>query len=138
MYLSGQADSKMLPLQPDTLLTDCQVEFMVAEIDYVDSDAHTIRFRDGFPALGYDKALIATGGIPKPLPLPNSQPQPLVLRDVEDADRLIAAAERANSVVIIGASFIALEVASAFRERGLAVTILSRVDDPDNKIHAEE
>jgi apoptosis-inducing factor 3 len=129
-YLSGQADPKMLPLQPETLLTDCQVEFMVAEIDDVDSDEHTIRFRDGFPPLGYDKALIATGGIPKPLPLPNAQPQPFVLRDVEDADRLIASAERANSVVIIGASFIAMEVASAFRERGLAVTILSREKIP--------
>lgn len=130
MYLSGQADSKMLPLQPETLLSDCQVEFLQAEIDDVDSEQHTIHFKNGHPALRYDKALIATGGTPRPLPLADSDVQPLVLRNVEDANRLIAAAERAKTALIIGASFISMEVASAFRERGLAVTIVSREKIP--------
>jgi len=126
MYLSGQIDSSQLPLQPKSLLSDCQVEFIVAEIHCVDSAKHTIGFKNGFPALHYDELLVATGGKPKPLPLPNSNSQPFVLRNVEDADRLIAAAEGAKSAVMIGASFISMEVASALLERGLAVTIISR------------
>jgi NADPH-dependent 2,4-dienoyl-CoA reductase/sulfur reductase-like enzyme/nitrite reductase/ring-hydroxylating ferredoxin subunit len=125
MYLSGQADSSQLPLRPETLLADCQVDFMVAEIDCVDAEKQTISFKNGIPTLRYDEVLVATGGKPRSLPLPDSE-LPLVLRNVEDANRLIAAAERAKTAVMIGASFISMEVASAFQERGLAVTIVSR------------
>ncbi|HXM05374.1 MAG TPA: FAD-dependent oxidoreductase [Chthoniobacterales bacterium] len=126
MYLSGHADSSQLPLRPETLLADCQVDFMMAEIDCVDAEKHTISFKNGIPTLRYDEALVATGGKPRSLPLPDSESQPLVLRNAEDANRLIAAAERARTAVMIGASFISMEVASAFQERGLAVTIVSR------------
>jgi apoptosis-inducing factor 3 len=126
MYLSGQVDSSQLPLQPESLLSDCEVEFMVAEIDRVDSAKHTITFKNGTPSLHHDQVLIATGRKPKSLPLAHSDSQPFVLRNVEDANHLIAAAEGAKTAVIIGASFISMEVASAFRERDLAVTIVSR------------
>jgi NADPH-dependent 2,4-dienoyl-CoA reductase/sulfur reductase-like enzyme/nitrite reductase/ring-hydroxylating ferredoxin subunit len=134
MYLSGQADAKQLPLRPEGLLSDCGVEFLVAEIDQVDPESRTIRFRDEtVPSLRYDEALIATGGNPKLLPIANKESQPLLLRSVEDANSLIAAAEQAETVALIGASFISMEVASAFRERGLAVTILSEEKIPLRK-----
>jgi apoptosis-inducing factor 3 len=103
----------------------------VAEIDHVDPESRTIRFKkETVPSLQYDEALVATGGKPKLLPAAGKESQPLLLRSVEDADRLIAAAERAETVVLIGASFISMEAASAFRERGLAVTIVSEEDIP--------
>jgi NADPH-dependent 2,4-dienoyl-CoA reductase/sulfur reductase-like enzyme/nitrite reductase/ring-hydroxylating ferredoxin subunit len=126
MYLSGQADAKQLPLRPENLLRDYAVDFVVAEIDEVDPEGRTIRFKhENVPSLQYDEALVATGGKPKLLPMANKGSQPLLLRNVEDANSLIAAAEQAETVVLIGASFISMEVASAFRERGLAVTIVS-------------
>jgi apoptosis-inducing factor 3 len=131
MYLSGQADAKQLPLRPENLLSDCAVEFLVVEIDQVDAESRTIRFKDEtVPSLQYDEALVATGGKPKLLPIANKESQPLLLRSVEDADSLIAAAEQAETVALIGASFISMEVASAFRERGLAVTIVSEEKIP--------
>ncbi len=130
MYLSGQADSKQLPLRPETLLTDCQVEFLVGEIDGVHPEKHAISFKDAIPSLRYDEVLVATGGRPKQLLIPGSELQPLVLRDVEDANRLIAAAKQAEKAVLIGASFISMEVASALRERGLRVTVVSRDNIP--------
>jgi apoptosis-inducing factor 3 len=126
MYLSGQVDASQLPLQPDSLLSDCEVEFVVATVKHIDSAKRTIRFKNDLPALHYDALLVATGGKPKPFPLPSPNSQPLVLRNLEDANRLIAAAGGAKTAIIIGASFISMEVASAFRERGLAVTIVSR------------
>jgi NADPH-dependent 2,4-dienoyl-CoA reductase/sulfur reductase-like enzyme/nitrite reductase/ring-hydroxylating ferredoxin subunit len=131
MYLSGQADAKQLPLRPENLLRDCAVDFLVAEIDQVDPESRTIRFKgETVPPLQYDEALVATGGKPKLLPMASKESQPLLLRSVEDADSLIAAAEQAETVVLIGASFISMEVASAFRERGLAVTIVSEENIP--------
>ena len=52
------------------------------------------------------------------------------LRNVEDANKLTAAAEKAETVILIGASFISMEAASAFRERGLSVTIVSEGSVP--------
>jgi nitrite reductase/ring-hydroxylating ferredoxin subunit len=103
MYLSGHADSKQLPLCPETLLMDCQVEFLVAEIESVDPEKFTIRFKDTLSSLDYDEVLVATGGRPKLLPLPVSESQPLILRHVDDANRLIAAAEHAENALLVGA-----------------------------------
>jgi NADPH-dependent 2,4-dienoyl-CoA reductase/sulfur reductase-like enzyme/nitrite reductase/ring-hydroxylating ferredoxin subunit len=131
MYLSGQAEVKQLPLRPENLLRDCAVDFLVAEIDQVDPESRTIRFKEEtVPALQYDEALIATGGKPKLFPMADEESQPLLLRNVEDANNIIAAAEKAETAVLIGASFISMEVASAFRERGLAVTIVSEEHIP--------
>jgi NADPH-dependent 2,4-dienoyl-CoA reductase/sulfur reductase-like enzyme/nitrite reductase/ring-hydroxylating ferredoxin subunit len=131
MYLSGQADAKQLPLRPENLLSDCTVDFLVAEVDEVDPESRTIRFKEGTVAsLQYDEALVATGGKPKLLPMADQESQPLLLRNVEDANSLIAAAEQAKNAVLIGASFISMEVASALRERGLAVTIVSEENIP--------
>ena len=48
MYLFVQADASQLPLRPETLLADCQVDFLVAEIDGVDSENQTIRSKTAF------------------------------------------------------------------------------------------
>jgi NADPH-dependent 2,4-dienoyl-CoA reductase/sulfur reductase-like enzyme/nitrite reductase/ring-hydroxylating ferredoxin subunit len=131
MYLSGQADSKQLPLRPEHLLSDCVVDFLVGEIEQVNPESRTIRFKEeAVPLLQYDEALVATGGKPKLLPMASKASQPLLLRNVEDANKLIAAAEKAETVVLIGASFISMEAASAFRERGLSVTIVSEGNVP--------
>ena len=131
MYLSGQADPKQLPLRPENLLSDCEVDFMVAEIDEVDPESRTIRFKEEtIPPLHYDEALVATGGKPKLLSMADAEAQPFVLRSVEDANRLIAAAKSSKTAVLIGASFISMEVASAFRERGLTVTIVHEDNIP--------
>jgi apoptosis-inducing factor 3 len=131
MYLSGQAGAEQLPLRPENLLRDCAVDFLVAEVDQVDPESRTIRFKgDTIPSLQYDEALVVTGGKPKLLPMASKESQPLFLRSVEDANRLILAAEQAETVVLIGASFISMEVASAFRERGLSVTIVSEENIP--------
>ncbi len=130
MYLSGQADAKQLPLRPESLLKDCQVEFIVGKIGSVVSESREISFTDTRPSLHYDKVLVATGGNPKRLPFPGSEPHPLVLRNVEDANRLIESAEQARNAVLIGASFISMEIASAFRERGLNVAIISQEKIP--------
>ena len=133
MYLSGQADSKQLPLHPDTLLKDCRVELVMAEIDCVHSKKRSISFKNGLSPLRYDEVLVATGGKPKLLRFPGSNSDPLVLRDVEDANRLIEAAGEAKNAVLVGASFISMEIASAFRERGLSVTVVSQDNIPLSK-----
>ena len=82
-----------------------------------------MRFADG-ESLGFDKALIATGGTPRKLSVPGGDGC-LVLRTAADARALLAAAAQARSAVLIGAGFIGLELAGSLRERGLAVSVVA-------------
>ncbi|HEX6718065.1 MAG TPA: FAD-dependent oxidoreductase [Pyrinomonadaceae bacterium] len=48
-----------------------------------------------------------------------------LLRSYDDSDAIIAAADRETRVVVIGASFIGMEVAGSLTERGCKVTVVA-------------
>ncbi len=96
---------------------------MNAAASSLDAKARTLSLPDG-QSLPYDALLIATGAEPVRLPIEGfARPDVQVLRSLSDADAIIAAAERASRVVIVGASFIGLEAAAALRSRGLEVHV---------------
>jgi 3-phenylpropionate/trans-cinnamate dioxygenase ferredoxin reductase component len=74
-----------------------------------------------FGQAAFDRLVIATGASPIRVPGPGEQ---LVLRTLEDAIRLRERLLPAARVVIIGASWIGAEVATAARARGCAVTVI--------------
>ncbi|UWS70261.1 NAD(P)/FAD-dependent oxidoreductase [Streptomyces noursei] len=83
--------------------------------------------------LPFDRLLIATGTRARPWPHPEEARLDgvLTVRTVDDAQRL---AERLDAgprrVLVIGAGFTGSEIASACRERGLAVTVAERGPAP--------
>jgi 3-phenylpropionate/trans-cinnamate dioxygenase ferredoxin reductase subunit len=79
----------------------------------------------------YDKLLIATGSRPRTLDLPGvNLPGVHYLRTVDQAESLRQAIKSAKQVVLIGAGFIGMEVASACAQRGLEATIIEMQDRP--------
>ncbi len=75
--------------------------------------------------LPYDKLLLAPGAIPLRPPLPGiNHPQIFTLRNLQDMDRIKAAAEEARKAVVIGAGFIGLEMAEQLRHRHLEVDLV--------------
>lgn len=81
-------------------------------------------------ALRYDALLLATGGRARRLPVPGGDlPGVLHLRTPEDSAAIAAALARARRVVVVGGGFIGLELASAARERGLAVTLIEQAPE---------
>ncbi|MCC7367127.1 MAG: FAD-dependent oxidoreductase [Chloroflexi bacterium] len=77
----------------------------------------------------YQRLLLATGGRPRSIGVPGeSLPGIYQLRTLAEAERLKEAAGSSTRVVVIGASFIGLEVAASLCERGLDVTVLSQDD----------
>jgi NADPH-dependent 2,4-dienoyl-CoA reductase/sulfur reductase-like enzyme len=76
--------------------------------------------------LHYDAALICTGGIPKPMDVPGSNLRRVfLLRSRDDAAMILASLEGLRKALIVGASFIGLEVASSLRKRGMGVTVVA-------------
>ncbi len=100
------------------------------EVQRLDAHAKRIELADG-RHFDYDAALIATGGEAQPLDIPGAVlSNVFVLRSREDAARIDEAAKSAACAVIIGDSFIGLEAASALRQRGLVVQVVSRHQVP--------
>ncbi|WP_321801289.1 FAD-dependent oxidoreductase [Caballeronia sp. J97] len=76
--------------------------------------------------IDYDAALVCTGGVPKPLTMPGANLEHVhLLRTREDARAILASLEGRKRAVIVGASFIGLEVASCLRKRRIDVTIVA-------------
>jgi NADPH-dependent 2,4-dienoyl-CoA reductase/sulfur reductase-like enzyme len=96
----------------------------------LDVPKRQIRFDDG-RTLTYDAALLASGSKPTLPPLPGRDLKSVyLLRTLHDAIALCSGLQSAQRVVIVGSGFIGLEVASALRERGVQVTVVSSAHVP--------
>ncbi|QHD07265.1 FAD-dependent oxidoreductase [Pseudomonas sp. R76] len=120
---------EMAPADTPPLL-DAMPNSIHGEVQRLDAHAKRIELADG-RHFDYDAALIATGGAAQPLDIPGAVlSNVFVLRSREDAARIDEAAKSAACAVIIGDSFIGLEAASALRQRGLVVQVVSRHQVP--------
>ena len=79
--------------------------------------------------LPYDKLILAPGASPIVPPLEGIQDDLiLTLRNMQDMDRIKAAAENTDSVLVVGAGFIGLEMAEQLRHLGKDVHIVELQD----------
>jgi apoptosis-inducing factor 3 len=134
-YLQGKAEPEWLPLRPDDFFAEHDIEVVrTKEIERIDAVKKTVNFADG-AALVFDAVLVATGGEPRKLQFQSeAQENVFLLRSYADADALVAVAKKGKRAVVIGASFIGMEVASSLTARGCEVTVVAPDDVPFQKI----
>lgn len=141
MSLSGDKPLETLPLWNAREQKKLSVERLCARVDSLSAEHGTLRLNDG-TTFGFDAALLATGGIAKWLCIPGEDLRHVYtlrhIRDVEGIDNLLADEAPSAHAVLLGDSFIAFEAASALRKRGLAVTVVSRSQQPFSKELGEE
>ncbi|SIT54149.1 Anthranilate 1,2-dioxygenase system ferredoxin--NAD(+) reductase component [Mesorhizobium prunaredense] len=89
----------------------------------IDRAAHGVRLSDG-SILPYDKLLLATGSLPRRLPMPGLGPRCVYLRTFNDALAIRAHLSAGNRIAIVGGGFIGLELAAAARRLGAVVTVI--------------
>jgi 3-phenylpropionate/trans-cinnamate dioxygenase ferredoxin reductase component len=96
----------------------------------IDRSRREVTLSDG-GHLAYGKLLLATGSVPRRLPLPGADTGGvLYLRKLGDSDRIRDTFATASRVLIIGAGWIGLEVAAAARLAGVEVTVLEAAELP--------
>jgi 3-phenylpropionate/trans-cinnamate dioxygenase ferredoxin reductase subunit len=120
-YLAGTAPEDWLPLHPGSFYADLQIDLVRGRrASAIDPTGRRITLDDG-SILPYDQLLLATGATPIELDIPGARGRIRYLRSLADSRRIIDAAKSARSAVVIGTSFIGLEVAASLRGRGLEV-----------------
>lgn len=137
-YMAGSAESDWIPLRDKKWYADRDIDLRLkTTVTAVDTEAHTVALENG-ETLHYDRLLLATGGVPRTLgKLPGGDLKNiLTLRTLADADAIVEHAADDAKVVIIGSSFIGMEVASSLKKRvkKLDVTVVDMVDLPYQKI----
>lgn len=89
----------------------------------IDRATHVVRLSDG-SCLPYEKLLLATGSVPRKLPMPGLGRRCVYLRTFNDALAIRAYLCAGNRVAIIGGGFIGLELAASARKLGASVTVI--------------
>ncbi|MGH2725228.1 MAG: NAD(P)/FAD-dependent oxidoreductase [Actinomycetota bacterium] len=94
----------------------------------LDTAERSLELHDG-TMLGWDAVLLATGGRPLSLPGTGSD-RTLLLRTIEDADRIRRHLRPGGRLVVVGAGFIGSEVAASARTVGMEVVLLDMFEVP--------
>ncbi|MFL5574754.1 MAG: FAD-dependent oxidoreductase [Gemmatimonadaceae bacterium] len=124
-YLAGNAPAEWIPLRPPGFYAEHRIELLRRRAVTLDVEARQLRLDDG-STRPYGALILATGSEPVRLDLPGMDlPHVHLLRSLADSGAIIAAAASVRRVVVIGASFIGLEVAASLRERGLEVHVVA-------------
>ncbi|HMM14750.1 MAG TPA: FAD-dependent oxidoreductase [Parvibaculum sp.] len=134
-YLAGSAPEEWVPLQPDNFYEEARIGLRLGtEIASIDTNARHVMTAGG-ERIGYDRLLLATGAEPVRLPIPGAEQSHVhTLRDLGDCRAIIAAAEGAKRALVIGASFIGLEVAASLRARGIEVHVVAPEKRPMERV----
>ena len=134
-YLAGSAPEEWLPLRPDAFYADNEIQLQLnAEVLSLDVKGREVVKADG-ERLGYDRLLLATGAEPVRLPIPGADQNHVhTLRSIADCRAIIRKTESARRALVIGASFIGLEVAAALRARGIEVHVVAPEARPMERV----
>jgi len=124
-FLAGTAPEDWLPLRPEAFYAEADIDLSLdTTVSKIDLRQKTVVSNKG--ELPYGRLLLATGAEPVRLPIPGAElPHVSVLRTLADSRRIIKLTKTAKQAVVVGASFIGLEVASSLRKRGIAVHVVA-------------
>jgi 3-phenylpropionate/trans-cinnamate dioxygenase ferredoxin reductase subunit len=138
-FMAGTAQEDWIPLRtPDfyveqniNVVLDTRVASLDPKQKYVELENGQ---RHSFGAL-----LIATGAEPVRLAIPGATAsETCYLRTFADSRGIIAKAASAKSVVVVGGSFIGLEVAASLRTRGITTHVVAREHQPLERVMGAE
>jgi NADPH-dependent 2,4-dienoyl-CoA reductase/sulfur reductase-like enzyme/nitrite reductase/ring-hydroxylating ferredoxin subunit len=138
-YLAGTAPEEWIPLGTAERYRELGVELLPTDAAVaLDPAARTVRTESG-RELGYEALLYATGAEPIRLPIPGGDAANVfLLRSLADSRAIIERAQPGRQAVVIGASFIGLEVAASLRHRGVEVQVVAPEEVPLARVLGDE
>ena len=138
-YLAGTAPEDWLPLRSARFYERERIELVLGvQATKIDTSERFVELADG-RRFAFLARLIAPGAEPRRLAVPGADLAHVhTLRSLADSRAIIAKAQTSRNAVIVGASFIGLEVAASLRSRGLAVHVVAPESRPMERILGPE
>jgi NADPH-dependent 2,4-dienoyl-CoA reductase/sulfur reductase-like enzyme/rhodanese-related sulfurtransferase len=126
---------KLLVTTPERLQARFRLDVRVrSSVESIDRAAKKVRIRDLASGReydeAYDKLILSPGAAPVRPPIPGVDlPGIFTLRNLQDMDRIKASVDKGvRQAVMIGAGFIGLELVENFVQRGVATTVIEKID----------
>jgi apoptosis-inducing factor 3 len=138
-YLAGEAQEDWIPMWPPETYKERRIDLLLERrVTAIDPQSDTLLLDDG-SRREFGALLIATGADPVHLEIPGADPSRLLyLRSFADSRAIVARAKAAKRVVVVGASFIGLEVAASLRTRNVAVDVVGQESVPLERVMGVE
>lgn len=134
-YLAGTAPEEWIPLRPPSYFEDHKITLVLnARVTAIDVAKKSVVV-EGNKTYAYDMLLLATGADPVKLSIPGADLSHVhTLRSLADSRAIIEGAKNAKRAVVLGASFIGLEVAASLRARDIEVHVVAPDARPLEKV----
>src|SRR5215831_16063719 len=138
-YLAGNAPEDWMPLRPPEFYKEQSIDLQLCtQVTGIDAKLQQLALNNG-RSVPFDKLLLATGAEPIRLDIPGADlPHVRLLRSLSDARIIIAKAQGARRAVVLGASFIGLEVAASLRAREIEVHVVAPERRPLERVLGPE
>jgi len=134
-FLAGTAPAESNPLRPSAFYPEHEINLKLdSPIATLDTQGRHVQLVDG-SRHAYDTLLVATGAEAVRLDVPGATLRHVhYLHTLADGRALVAKALTSRRAVVIGASFIGLEVAASLRARGIEVHVVAPETVPMERI----
>ena len=138
-YLAGEEDADTVEIRSVEYLRERGIRVLTgATVSALDPKARTATLSNG-DSLSWDALILAPGSEPVRLDVPGAETgEVLYLRTFADSQRIVEAAKKAKTAVVVGASFIGMEVAASLRKRNIDVTVVAPEEVPFVPIVGED
>jgi NADPH-dependent 2,4-dienoyl-CoA reductase/sulfur reductase-like enzyme/nitrite reductase/ring-hydroxylating ferredoxin subunit len=138
-FLAGTAPPDWIPLRPTEFYPEQRIDLKLnAAVAAIDVGKRQLQMADG-SRHDFDTLLLATGAEPIRLDIPGATlPHVQYLRTFADSQAIVDKATTAKKAVVIGASFIGMEVAAALRARDIEVHVVAPDAVPMERILGPE
>ncbi|WP_454739801.1 FAD-dependent oxidoreductase [Cupriavidus necator] len=134
-FLAGAPSAESNSLRPVEFYEAHHIDLKLdAPVVSLDTTSRQLHFVDG-SRIAFDALLLATGAEPVRLAVPGGNLGHVhYLRSLADSRTLVGSALTAKRAVVIGASFIGLEVAASLRARNIEVHVVAPEGVPMEKV----
>jgi NADPH-dependent 2,4-dienoyl-CoA reductase/sulfur reductase-like enzyme/nitrite reductase/ring-hydroxylating ferredoxin subunit len=134
-YLAGKAPEDWIPLYSDAFYEKNGIELRLrTRAEAIDTRNKRVQLSGG-AVESFDALLLATGAEPVRLDIPGADlPHVHYLRSLDDCRAIIAGVGKAQRAVVIGASFIGMEVTASLRTRGIEVHVVAPDKRPMERV----
>jgi NTE family protein len=138
-YLRGEAEVADTLVEPEAFYAEHGVEVeLETVVSTLDLEGRRVLLEAGGERT-FEKLLIASGARPHRLEAPGSDLEGVhTLRWLDNSTAIREAAREARQAVVVGASFVGMEVAASLKQLGLEVTLVHRGEGLFERLRARQ